>query len=204
MKKQKIQMIVLLIVLGAAILAYFGIRAMTQKKEASEQAPSYTAYTVDPKNIANITCHNQAGSFALDYDADKDRWTFTDEPNEVVDQSQAKLLADALKEVTSDNDIKDVKDPEDYGFGENPTMTIDLTMKDGTKTTLYVGSQNSAISEYYFRVGDSDTIYTVSNTFFTDFNVDQPSLVSKDSGDAASSSSSDAADEPQEAASSSS
>ena len=194
MKKQKIQMIVLLVILGAAIAAYFGFRAWKQKQDDAENQ-TYTAYSVDQDDITGIECHNDAGSFAISRDSSKGNWTFDDEPDETVDATQADNLAKKLSEISSDHEVNDVTKPEDYGFGDDPTITIQITRKDGTTDTLYVGSENSTISEYYFRVGDSDTIYTVSTDFVNAFNVDQPSLVSK------SASSSSSADQPTEAVS---
>lgn len=187
MKKQRKHLIILLIILGAAVAAYFIINALADKKEADEQAASYTAYSTDPENITVLEVHNQAGSFTLAYDSDNDKWTFPDFPNETVDSSQAKLLADALREVTSDNEITSVTDPEDYGFDGSPAITIDLTFKDGTKTRLSIGDENQTISEYYFRVDDSDTIYTVDSSFYSTFNTDPTSMISSDAAESVSS-----------------
>lgn len=51
MKKQKIQLIVLLIILGAALIAYFAIRSAAKKKEAEENTAKYTAFSLDPDDI---------------------------------------------------------------------------------------------------------------------------------------------------------
>lgn len=184
MKKQKIQLIVLLIICGVALAAYFGFKHYNEKQEAAEDV-SYTACTVDTDQIQQIECHNDAGSFTVARGGD-DSWVFPDEPDETVDTTQVTSMLNLLSEITSDNEVTGVTSPEDYGFGDDPTITIKLTMKDGSTETLYVGSKNSTISAYYFRAGDSDTIYTVNTSFVNTFNLDQPSLVSTDSTSASS------------------
>ncbi|MEE8885110.1 MAG: DUF4340 domain-containing protein [Eubacteriales bacterium] len=198
MKKQKIQMIVLLVILGLAIAAYFGFKAYNDKKAEEEEAAStFTAYTVDTSDITRIECESESGSFSLDYDSDADSWSFTDDPSTAVSSSEASTLADDLSEITSDHEVADITEPADYGF-DDPMITITVTHADGSQDTLYVGDENTTISEYYFRVGDSTTIYTVDSDFVNDFNVDKSSLVDT------SSSSSSSTDEPTEAVSSSS
>lgn len=197
MKRQKIQLIVLLIICGVALAAYFGFKHYNDKQEAAADT-TYTAYTVDTSQIQQIDCHNEAGSFTVARGDDDDSWVFPDHPDETVDTSQVESMLNLLSEIKSDNEVTNVTSPEDYGFGDDPTITIELTMKDGSKETLYVGSKNSTISAYYFRVGDSDTIYTVNTSFYSTFNLDHPSLVSTDS------TSSSSTEQPTEAVSSSS
>jgi len=195
MKKQKIQLIVLLVICGVALAAYFGFKQYNAKHDDTEDT-SYTAYTVDTDQIQQIDCQNEKGSFSVARDGDT--WTFPDDPGEKVDTAQVESMLNLLEKITSDNEVTGVTSPEDYGFNDNPTMTISLTMKDGSTETLYVGDTNKAISAYYFRVGDADTIYTVDASFVVTFNVDQSSLVSTDS------SSSSSAEQPTEAVSGSS
>lgn len=195
MKKQKIHLIVLLIVLGAALLSYLGVTKYNEKKEeeekAEEEASTSTALELNPDDIVKIDCSNDAGSFSLTKDGDT--WTFTDQPDEEVDTSQVDTMLDDLEKIESDNEITDVTDFEQYGVQddqEDPTMSIVIEMSDGTTHTIIVGDYNDTISEYYMRVdGSKDTVYTLSTTIYSDFNVSQPDLVASDESVSSSSSS---------------
>ena len=199
MKKQKIQLIILLVILGCAIGAYFAAKAYSAHKEATEKSTSYTALSLsddDISGIKNITAANDAGGFNVNHDADADTWSFADFPDEKVDTTQIKTMTDALSDLSSDNEITDVTDFTQYGL-DSPVMTITITLSDGSTHKLEVGDYNSQISEYYLRVDDADTVYTISSTIYSDFNLTTSNLV-------ASTSSSSSEDTPTEAVSGSS
>lgn len=180
MKKQKIQLIILLVILGCAIGAYFAAKAYSAHKEASEKSPTYTAFSLsddDVSGIQNITVTNDAGGFNVNHDSDADTWSFSDFPDETVDTTQIKTMTDALSDLSSDNEITDVTDFTQYGL-DSPVMTITITLSDGSTHKLEVGDYNSQISEYYLRVDDADTVYTISSTIYSDFNVTTSNLVS--------------------------
>ena len=105
-------------------------------------------------------------------------------------------MTDALSDLSSDNEITDVTDFTQYGL-DSPVMTITITLSDGSTHKLEVGDYNSQISEYYLRVDDADTVYTISSTIYSDFNLTTSNLV-------ASTSSSSSEDTPTEAVSGSS
>ncbi len=183
MKKQKIQLIILLVILGCAIGAYFAAKTYSAHKEASEKSPTYTAFSLsddDVSGIQNITVTNDAGGFNVNHDSSADTWSFSDFPDETVDTTQIKTMTDALSDLSSDNEITDVTDFTQYGL-DSPVMTITITLSDGSTHKLEVGDYNSQISEYYLRVDDADTVYTISSTIYSDFNVTTSNLVSTDS-----------------------
>ena len=199
MKKQKIQLMTLLVILGCAIGAYFAAKAYSAHKEATEKSTSYTALSLsdnDISGIKNITAANDAGGFNVNHDSDTDTWSFADFPDEKVDTTQIKTMTDALSDLSSDNEITDVTDFTQYGL-DSPVMTITITLSDGSTHKLEVGDYNSQISEYYLRVDDADTVYTISSTIYSDFNLTTSNLV-------ASTSSSSSEDTPTEAVSGSS
>ena len=199
MKKQKIQLIILLVILGCAIGAYFAAKAYSAHKEASEKSTTYTALSLsddDLSGIQNITATNDAGGFNVNHDSNADTWSFADFPDEKVDTTQIKTMTDALSKLTSDNEIKDVTDFTQYGL-DKPAMTVTITLQDGSTHKLEVGNYNSQISEYYLRVDDASTVYTISSTIYSDFNVTTSNLV-------ATSSSSSSEETPTEAVSGSS
>lgn len=200
MKKQKTQLIILLIVLAAAIGVYFAVKAWNKKEEEKESADdsTYTALTLtddEIKDITNITATNDAGGFKVSHDTKEDTWTFDDFPDESVDTTQIETMTKDLSDLSSDNEITSVTDFSQYGL-DDPAMEVTITFSDGTTHKLDVGDYNSQISEYYLRIDDSDTVYTISSTIYSDFNLTTSNLV------ASTSSSSSSTSEPTEAVSS--
>ena len=199
MKKQKTQLIILLVVLGCAVGAYFAAKSYSSHKEASKKSATYTAFSLsddDISGIQNITAANDAGGFNVNHDSKADTWTFADFPDEKVDTTQIHTMTDALSNLSSNNEIKNVTDFTQYGL-DSPTMTVTITLSDGSTHKLAVGDYNNQIAEYYLRVDDADTVYTISSTIYSDFNVTTSNLV-------ATNSSSSSEDTPTEDASGSS
>ncbi len=169
MKKQKIQLIVLLIVLIACIGGYFGASAYSKKKQAEEEKEeSYTALALgEDAEITGITVSGAEVSYALV--KEDDTWKFADNADAKVTESSVTTMTEDLAEITGDNEIADVTDFAQYGL-DDPQLTIQFTLSDGTGHTVKIGDKNSTISRYYLQVDDSTTVYTVTSTLYSTFN----------------------------------
>lgn len=169
MKKQKIQLIVLLIVLVACIGSYFGASAFSQKKQTEEESEeSYTALALaEDVEITGISVTSTDTSYELT--KEEDAWKFADNADAKVKESSVSTMTDDLAEITGDNEITDVTDFAQYGL-DDPQLTIAFTLSDGTGHTVKIGDKNSTISRYYLQVDDSTTVYTVTSTLYTAFN----------------------------------
>ncbi len=169
MKKQKIQLIVLLIVLIACIGGYFGASAYSKKKQAEEEKEeSYTALALgEDAEVTGITVSGAEASYALV--KEDDTWKFADNADAKVTESSVTTMTEDLAEITGDNEIADVTDFAQYGL-DDPQLTIQFTLSDGTGHTVKIGDKNSTISRYYLQVDDSTTVYTVTSTLYSTFN----------------------------------
>ena len=169
MKKQKIQLIVLLVVLIACIGGYFGASAFSKKKQAEEDSEeSYTALALEED--AEITEIDVTGSeTSYNLKKEDDTWKFADNADAKVKESNVSTMTSDLAEITGDNEIADVTDFAQYGL-DDPQLTIHFALSDGTSHTIKIGDKNSTISRYYLQVDDSTTIYTVTSTLYTAFN----------------------------------
>lgn len=169
MKKQKIQLIVLLIVLIACIGGYFGASAYSKKKQAEEEKEeSYTALALgEDAEITGITVSGAEASYALV--KEDDTWKFADNADAKVTESSVTTMTEDLAKITGDNEIADVTDLAQYGL-DDPQLTIQFTLSDGTGHTVKIGDKNSTISRYYLQIDDSATVYTVTSTLYSTFN----------------------------------
>ncbi len=193
MKKQKTQLIVVLVILLICVGGYFGLRHYNSVIEAQEAEAEYTILTVAEDDITQVVSSNENGE--LNITKVDGTWTFTDDDTQNVDQDAVSTMLSNVLEVTSDQAISDVTDMSIYGLDE-PVVTITLVTTDGSHT-LKFGDFNETNSLYYMQFDDETTVYTVSSSIYTAFSKTNEDLVAEEEeeADASDSASSDASTE---------
>lgn len=193
MKKQKTQLIVVLVILLICVGGYFGLRHYNSVIEAQEAEAEYTILTVAEDDITQVVSSNENGE--LNITKVDGTWTFTDDDTQSVDQDTVSTMLSNVLEVTSDQAISDVTDMSVYGLDE-PVVTITLVTTDGSHT-LKFGDFNETNSLYYMQFDDETTVYTVSSSIYTAFSKTNEDLVAEEEEevDASDSASSDASTE---------
>lgn len=263
MKKQKTQLIIILVVLAVMVASYFALSAHNKKVVEDEATDDYTLLTLDTTKISEIkvtkttktevtnevdsaadgTSANDAGaeasntedtsssaaagdsadttaSEALTADAaattdaategasaegtsvegtstaepvyeyssevaydlvlENGAWYLASDKSLEIDQDSVASLISKVANVTSNKEIAGVTDFAQYGL-DHPSLSIEITLNDGTKTTIYVGDYNSVSSLYYARIGDSANVYMITATLSTSFGVEGSSFEKVDS-----------------------
>ena len=176
MRKQKIQLVVLLATFLLFALGFYAaksISAREEEKQKAKEAGEYTALSFDADDLVKLEIEREEGNLELDFHEGK--WSFVkdinlemEEQNEEekgyeVNASVADELRDTLANLTSQNEIAAREDESEYGL-DKPAMTITVTLSDGAERSVEVGSLNSMLQAYYIRVDHSDTLYTMSET----------------------------------------
>ena len=176
MRKQKIQLVVLLAAFLLFALGFYAaksISAREEEKERVKEAGEYTALSFDADDLVKLEIEREDGNLELDFHEGK--WSFVkdinlemEEQNEEekgyeVNASVADELRDTLANLTSQNEIAAGEDESEYGL-DKPAMTITVTLSGGAEHSVEVGSLNSMLQAYYIRVDHSDTLYTMSET----------------------------------------
>lgn len=176
MRKQKIQLVVLLAAFLLFALGFYAaksISAREEEKQKAKEAGEYTALSFDSDDLVKLEIEREDGNLELDFHEGK--WSFVkdinlemEEQNEEekgyeVNASVADELRDTLANLTSQNEIAAGEDESEYGL-DKPAMTITVTLSDGAEHSVEVGSLNSMLQAYYIRVDHSDTLYTMSET----------------------------------------
>lgn len=176
MRKQKIQLVVLLAAFLLFALGFYAakrISAREEEKERAKEAGEYTALSFEADDLVKLEIEREEGNLELDFHEGK--WSFVkdinlemEEQNEEekgygVNASVADELRDTLANLTSQNEIAAGEDESEYGL-DKPAMTITVTLSDGAEHSVEVGSLNSMLQAYYIRVDHSDTLYTMSET----------------------------------------
>lgn len=176
MRKQKIQLVVLLAAFLLFALGFYAaksISAREEEKERAKEAGEYTALSFEADDLVKLEIEREEGNLELDFHEGK--WSFVkdinlemEEQNEEekgyeVNASVADELRDTLANLTSQNEIAAGEDENEYGL-DQPSMTITVTLSDGAEHSVEVGSLNAMLQAYYIRVDHSDTLYTMSET----------------------------------------
>lgn len=246
MKKQKTQLIIILVVLAVLVASYFALSAHNKKVVEDQAKDDYTILTMDTTTIKEVkvtkTTKTEVGAAdaastdATDEAADGASYVATEEasttdvateeasateettdaaadvsaegastetPAEVqyeytsevaydlvlengawvlasdktveLDQDSVTYLLSNLATVTSNKEITGVTDFAQYGL-DHPSLTIEVTVNDGTNTSIYIGDYNSVSSMYYVRIGDSANVYLITSTLNASFGVDSSSF----------------------------
>lgn len=176
MRKQKIQLVVLLAAFLLFALGFYAaksISAREEEKERVKEAGEYTALSFDADDLVKLEIEREEGNLELDFHEGK--WSFVKDINLEMEEkdeekktyevntSAADELRDTLANLTSQNEIAAGEDENEYGL-DQPSMTITVTLSGGAEHSVEVGSLNAMLQAYYIRVDHSDTLYTMSET----------------------------------------
>lgn len=176
MRKQKIQLVVLLAAFLLFALGFYAaksISAREEEKERAKEAGEYTALSFDADDLVKLEIEREEGNLELDFHEGK--WSFVKDINLEMEEkdeekktyevntSAADEIRDTLANLTSQNEIAAGEDENEYGL-DQPSMTITVTLLGGAEHSVEVGSLNAMLQAYYIRVDHSDTLYTMSET----------------------------------------
>ena len=168
MKKQKIQLIVILVLLIVFVGGYFGLKKYNENVQAKESEPKYTALALtDQDENESIEVTNLNGTFDIEKDENGDYY-LKDNDSINVDRDKIDSKIEEIKTITSEQVVDGAENLADYGL-DDPDVTVVISLKDGESHTLYFGDFNQSASTYYLKVDDISTIYTVSSTLKSAF-----------------------------------
>lgn len=173
MKKKQIK--TLIITFLALVLLVGGYVAMTllmpkEEDETEETQEDEVIYTVKEDTINQISYTNKNGT--IDLVLKKDEWYSPTDEKCPVNNYTVDSMISSLQEVKASRTIeKEEVDKEGFGL-DNPTLVVDFTQKDGTKTTYTLGTLNSVVSKYYFQVSGDEKVYLIDTTMYNSFDYD--------------------------------
>lgn len=165
MKKQKIQLLVLLAVCVLCVGGYFLIRS--HDFETKEELPEVSVTDFNKDDVTELTV---SGDNALKLVKGGDGvWTEASIPEEPIQQESVNMLLSEIDNITTSETV--IESPEDlsqYGLDE-PFRTITATLSDGTAVTIHAGAKSDLLSKYYVKTEGSETVYMVDSYIVEDF-----------------------------------
>lgn len=203
MKKQKIQMLVLLGVLLLLCGAFLGVKKYNQKQaEKPEETDEVVVIDVSTEDIVRFSYDYEGETYS--YEKEDDTWYYAPDHSLKLLQYRTGNLMSGLAPLKTEQVIENVTDLEQYGLKE-PKQTV--TYETATESyILYVGSQNSVTGGYYVCMPSQSTVYMVEASAINKLTVTAEDLIdttadtteesteSTESGDAADGSTTTEAD----------
>lgn len=165
MKKQKIQMCILLAVCGLCVGGYFAIsrHEFEIKEELSE-------VLVTDFNKDDVTGLTVSGDYELKLvKGDDGVWKEESIPEKTIKQESVNMLLSEIDNITTSETV--IEAPEDlsqYGLDE-PFRTITAELSDGTSVTLCAGAKSDLLSKYYVKTESGESVYMMDSYIVEDF-----------------------------------
>ena len=165
MKKQKIQMCILLAVCVLCVGGYFAIsrHEFEIKEELSE-------VLVTDFNKDDVTGLTVSGDYELKLvKGDDGVWKEESIPEKAIKQESVNMLLSEIDNITTSETV--IEAPEDlsqYGLDE-PFRTITAELSDGTSVTLCAGAKSDLLSKYYVKTKSGESVYMVDSYIVEDF-----------------------------------
>lgn len=178
MKKKSTKLIIALIVLALAIVAYVIVQKAGLNDE--EETTEYLI-TLDSSNIYKYSYTLDDKTYAFTHD-DDEGWKYDKDTDFAVDEDNMSVLLEYLWSTSVTRTLDDVEESSlaDYGL-DDPTIAITYQMKDGTTETFHVGDTNATTGDVYmYKDDDTSKVYLVSSDINSSYKTDLEDLRDED------------------------
>lgn len=178
MKKQKIQLIIIAVLLVIFITGYFMIKNSNLKDEDdSEETSDIKVTNVVSGDVVEMEYLKDGQT--LDFIKDGDSWYYKDDRSIPIIQTDLTTMLDYACSISTKTVIDAPEDLKTYGLN-NPSNTISLTLKDGSIVQIIFGDYLSITGDYYAMVSGDDNIYAISSYYATSFDKTLDDLTEKE------------------------
>ena len=176
-KRTLIIIIAVIAALLAATLIVLGINPDEKKENNTARAETYTVYSADAADIAEVRVETADGEIRA-VNKGQSKWTINDLEEGEVDANKAYNLAGTVSTIISKNKFDTSEGLAQYGL-DKPQITVTITKKNGDSTRLYVGDLSPTLGEYFIMPQGDDSVYTLYSykgeallkplSYYTDF-----------------------------------
>ena len=156
MKKQKKQMLVLLIVCLICVGGFLFLQNTDlEKKEEYSSGENYKLEVFDVSKVKELIV---AGENELHFVKEGEVWHAAGQESLTLDQSTVNSLATNLGKIYTDTKIGIVEDEGEFGL-DHPAIVITIVLDDGSEAVVRTGLYNDIAYGYYIHVNDDKNIY---------------------------------------------
>ncbi len=173
-KKYALLLLALAVVCVGLTAAYFAI-PQKDKKEAGSQGDTTEANlnvaTVDTDKIVGVSIEG-GQSDGVHLSKESGSWKLKEHPSAMIETESVENMFPVVEKIEAMNEL-DGGNLAEYGLDE-PALSVDLNLEDGSTVALDYGSELSTGSGYYVTVHDGNKkndsmVYTVVSTMYSNF-----------------------------------
>lgn len=182
MKKQKVQLLVMVIGLIVLVAAFFGVKIYNthlEEKESLESETEYTVLDLGEDDVNGFSFVNEYGSYSFEKSSDDEgniSWVCLEETELKLDSDKVSSVLDSVLSIQADTCIEDVSDFEQYGLAD-PAVSVSITTGNGENYTLLCGDYNGITSKYYLSLDGESVVYASDSDIGSEFNILPDDLV---------------------------
>lgn len=156
-KRNAITLVSLLLALAALIGFYYWYSHRPVKDNQQEATNTIALATIDTTQISSM--HYVMSDADLTLILQNGTWISKDEPGRPITQGNVTDMLRVIKDIKADRIINDKPDNlADFGLAQ-PKEELDVTLNDGTVTTIKIGDVAGASLGYYGMVNNDGKVY---------------------------------------------
>lgn len=182
MRKQKMQMVVLLAILVVLGITFFSVKQYNKAEAAKKEVvDGEVIIDVSSDDIVKFSYDYEGETYSFYYNADDETWYSADDETLTLKQYRTGSLTSGVAPLIASQVIENVTDLEQYGLTE-PQMTI--TYETASESyIIYVGDNNEVTSTYYVCLPSESTVYVVDASDINKLHVTLDDLIDTSADD---------------------
>lgn len=173
MKKQRKQLIVMVVFLAVLIAAYIGIGIYNDAEAKKQEVDSIVIMNFDYEKVVAFSYDYEDTQYT--FSKTDETWTYDAESGFDVDETLVKELLASVSYVLGEDAISEYDELGTYGL-DAPQKTISFTFMDGTNKKVFIGDYNDILGFYYLMIEGDDTLYLADSTLLDAFEMSYTSL----------------------------
>lgn len=151
--------VIVLLIAGILFLNFADFSSDDNSGTLTEKEQTYTIYSEDTSDLKSVTVKTSESGIKTQNTGGK--WVIDGMSEEDIDTSKAYTLASTVSTIISKNKIdENVTDFDQYGL-KNPLISVIIEGKNGEINTLFIGDKSPTLGEYFIRLNDDTTVYTL-------------------------------------------
>ena len=182
-KKNTITIVLLLLLVVAMGAAYFLLVNKDDSDDTSDTdtetedtSVELSAYETD--QVSSLTFDNGTLAMTLLYDGEN--WTDEADPDFPVYKAKANTMVKAVANLTATQQVTDApEDIAEYGL-DNPALTVQIGLNDGTSFGLKLGDKLVTDEGYYAMAEGDPAVYVVAKSVYNSFNIELSDLTQQE------------------------
>ncbi len=149
--------VIVLLIVGIVVINNIDTTENTEIQSSTE--PIFTVYSEEVENIADISVEFNGETIkAVNTDGE---WSLNGMNTDETDPVKVQGLVGVASTVTSKRKVEEnPSDLAQYGL-LNPSVTVNITDKDGDITKLLIGDKSPALGEYFIMKDGDNAVYTM-------------------------------------------